>query len=109
MRSSVSTNRTMNSLEWSLLLMLSILWGGSFFFGKVALAELPPFSVVFGRVFLAAIALNIIVVALGYRMPRIGRAWVSFLIMGAINNLIPFSLIVWGQTRIESSLASKVS
>jgi len=106
MNSSTSTHKVMSPLEWSLLLVLSILWGGSFFFSKVALTELPPFTVVLGRVLLAAIALNIIVVTSGNRMPRTGRVWGPFLIMGALNNLIPFSLIVWGQTRIESSLAS---
>ena len=50
-----SVNRAMSSLEWSLLLTLSLLWGGSFFFGQVALAELRPFTVVLGRVGIAAV------------------------------------------------------
>jgi drug/metabolite transporter (DMT)-like permease len=96
----------MNPVEWALLIVLSILWGGSFFFSNVALAELPPFTLVLGRVSLAAIVLNVVVVATGYRMPRSLRAWGSFTIMGTLNNLIPFSLIFWGQTHIESGLAS---
>ena len=96
----------MTLLEWLLLLTLSVLWGGSFFFGKVALAELPPLTLVLGRVALAAVALNLVVVATGHWMPRDLRLWGAFLIMGALNNFIPFSLIFWGQTEITSSLAS---
>lgn len=101
-----ATTKTMGSLEWSLLIILSVLWGGSFFFGKIALAELGPFTLVLGRVGIAAIALNLIVVAAGHRMPSSLGTWGQFLIMGVFNNLIPFSLIFWGQTRITSGLAS---
>ena len=85
---------------------LSVLWGGSFFFSEVALAELPPFTVVLGRVGLAAPALAVMVLASGQRLPRSLRLWGAFLVMGALNNLIPFSLIVWGQTAIASGLAA---
>jgi drug/metabolite transporter (DMT)-like permease len=96
----------MGGLEWSLLLMLSILWGGSFFFAKVAVAELPPFSVVLARVGLAALALHIVVRVTGDRMPGDSASWSTFFAMGALNNLVPFSLIVWAQTQIDSGLAS---
>lgn len=101
-----STNKLMGPLEWSFLLILSVLWGGSFFFSKVALAQLPPFTVVLGRVSLAAIVLNLVVLLRGQRMPSSPKVWSLFLIMGALNNLIPFSLIFWGQTQIASGLAS---
>lgn len=103
---SVVATKVMGPVEWMLLLALSVLWGGSFFLGKVALAELPPFTVVFGRVCLAAIALNVIVVATGNRMPTTASAWRALFGMGLLNNLIPFSLIFWGQTQIASGLAS---
>lgn len=96
----------MGSMEWFLLIFLSILWGGSFFFGKVALSELQPFTVVLGRVSIAAIVLNSIVWATGHRMPTSPKIWMAFLGMGLLNNLIPFSLIFWGQTQISSSLAA---
>ena len=101
-----SNPRAMGPLEWLLLLTLSVLWGGSFFFAKVAVAELPPFTVVLARVALAALALLLIVLASGQKLPRSPRLWGAFLVMGALNNLIPFSLIVWGQTEIGSGLAS---
>jgi drug/metabolite transporter (DMT)-like permease len=99
-------NKVMGPLEWCLLIILSILWGGSFFFSKVALAELPPLTLVFGRVCVAAVALNLTVYATGNRMPRSLKTWSSLFVMGALNNLIPFSLIFWGQTQIASGLAS---
>ncbi len=99
-------HKSMTPFEWLLLLLLSVLWGGSFFFGEVALAELPPLTLVLGRVALAAVTLNLIVAASGQRMPRDVRLWGAFLVMGALNNFIPYSLIFWGQTEITSSLAS---
>ena len=96
----------MNLFEWGLLLVLSVLWGGSFFFSKVALAELPPLTVVLGRVLLAALALYVYLKASGRTIPGGLAVWTTFAVMGLINNLIPFSLIFWGQTQIASGLAS---
>ena len=96
----------MRAREWSLLVLLSILWGGSFFFAKVALTELGPFTIVFFRVALAALALNIVASAIGASLWRAGPPWRQFLVMGALNNALPFSLIFWGQTTITSGLAS---
>jgi drug/metabolite transporter (DMT)-like permease len=97
---------TMGSVEWLLLIALSILWGGSFFFNAVALDDLSPFTVVFARVALAALALWWLIALVRLRLPREPRLWLAFLVMGLLNNVIPFSLIVWGQTRIGSGLAS---
>jgi len=96
----------MGATEWLLLLLLSALWGGSFFFFKVLVAELPPFTVVLGRVGLAALMLNLYLLTQGQRMPRDWRHWRQFLVMGLLNNAIPFSLIVYGETHISSGLAS---
>lgn len=101
-----SVNKTMGALEWFLLILLSVLWGGSFFFSKVALGGLQPFTLVLGRVSIAAIVLYFIVRVSGHQMPASPKIWGSFLGMGLLNNLIPFSLIFWGQTQISSSLAS---
>jgi len=98
--------KAMGRIEWGLLVLLSMLWGGSFFFGKLAVAQLPPLSVVLGRVSIAAIALNLLVFAFGHRMPAAGKTWTAFFVMGFLNNLIPFSLIFWGQTQIASGLAA---
>jgi drug/metabolite transporter (DMT)-like permease len=89
-----------------MLLTLAGLWGGSFFFFKVLVAELPPFTVVLGRVGLAAVILNVWLALRGDFMPTTPRLWAAFIAMGLLNNVIPFSLIVFGETRIASGLAS---
>lgn len=91
---------------WIWLLSLSVLWGGSFFFAKVAIGELRPFTVVFARVALAALALNLVLSLTGRSLFRRGTSWPAFIAMGLLNNMIPFSLIFWGQTQIASGLAS---
>jgi drug/metabolite transporter (DMT)-like permease len=96
----------MGGKEWMLLFALSGLWGGSFFFYKVLVAAVPPFTVVLARVGLAAIALHVFILSRGHRMPRDARLWRGFLGMGILNNVIPFTLIVFGETRISSGLAS---
>lgn len=97
---------TMGPTEWLLLLLLSVLWGGSFFFNKLILTDLPPLTLVLGRTGLAALVLIVVIYSSGQRLPATRSTWLAFCLMGALNNLIPFSLIVWGQQYIDSSLAS---
>ena len=105
-RTTTAVNQVMGPVEWGLLLVLALLWGGSFFFSKIAVGELPPLTVVLCRVTLAALALNAMAVLGGQRMPADRRLWDAFLVMGLLNNVIPFSLIFWGQTQIASGLAA---
>jgi drug/metabolite transporter (DMT)-like permease len=99
----------MSLFEWSLLLLLSLLWGGSFFFSKVALLELPPLTVVLVRVSFAASALFVYLRVIGTKIPNARAIWLAFVGMGLLNNFIPFSLIFWGQTQIASGLASIIN
>ena len=101
-----SINTSMGTREWFMLIVLSVLWGGSFFFVGVAVADLSPLTIVTLRVGLAAIALWSIAIVLGYRPPKNSGVWLAFFGMGLLNNVIPFVLIVWGQTQIASGLAS---
>lgn len=96
----------MTSGEWAMLLALSVLWGGGFFFTGIAVHDLPPFTIVLLRVGLAALALAVVVRATGRRLPCGRAAWTAFATMGLLSNVVPFCLIVWGQTRIPSALAS---
>jgi drug/metabolite transporter (DMT)-like permease len=98
--------RPMTSLEWAMLVALSVLWGGSFFFNGVAVRELPPLTVVTGRVVLAAIILLIVMRVLRQKAPTETHVWIAFFGMGFLNNAVPFSLIVWGQSHIASGVAS---
>ncbi|WP_291546867.1 DMT family transporter [Bosea sp. (in: a-proteobacteria)] len=106
MTDSTSRPNAMDASDWLLLLVLSLLWGASFFFGKIAVAQWPPLAVVLARVGLASVTLLLVVRLSGLSM-RVGRPmWLGFFGMGLLNNLIPFGLIFWGQTQIGSGLAS---
>jgi drug/metabolite transporter (DMT)-like permease len=72
----------------------------------VALAELPPFTLVLGRFGIAALALLLAARLGGHRMPRSPRVWAGFFLLGALNSFIPFGLIAWGQVQLTSGLAS---
>ncbi len=96
----------MNARVWAMLVLLSILWGGSFFFVGVVVTDLPPLTIVTLRVGIAAMTLWVIALMIGLRPPKELRVWGAFLRMGLLNNVIPFALIVWGQTQIASGLAS---
>lgn len=99
-------NISMNARVWAMLIVLSMLWGGSFFFVGVVVTDLPPLTIVALRVGIAAITLWIIALMIGLRPPKELRVWGAFLGMGLLNNVVPFALIVWGQTQIASGLAS---
>jgi len=92
--------------DWSLLAVLSVLWDGSFFFNGAALRDLPPLTLVFLRVALAAAILMPLLRMQGIGFPRGMLGWKPFVAIGLLNNVIPFSLIVIGQTFIPSGLAS---
>jgi drug/metabolite transporter (DMT)-like permease len=92
--------------DWSLLAALSVLWGGSFFFNGVVLRELPPLTLVLLRVALAAAILLPVLYANRLRFPRAWAGWQPFFLVALFNNVLPFSLIVTGQTYIPSGLAS---
>jgi drug/metabolite transporter (DMT)-like permease len=96
----------MTATEWSLLMSLSALWGGSFLFVGVAVQELPPLTIVAARVVLAALALLGAMRLMGATLPREPRVWAAFFGMGVLNNAVPFTLIVWSQGHIASGVAS---
>lgn len=101
-----ASNKAMGPTEWSLLLLLSFCWGASYFFSKVIVQEVPPLTIVAVRVAIGAAALNLLLIAMGQRMPTSLNEWKTFFVMGLLNNLIPFSLIIWSQKHIPSGLAS---
>jgi drug/metabolite transporter (DMT)-like permease len=101
-----ATDDRIDARDWALLGLLSILWGGSFFFNGVVLKELPPLTLVFLRVALAAIILLPLPWVYRIRFPKGVSGWKPFFAIGLLNNVLPFSLIVMGQTFIASGLAS---
>lgn len=100
---------SMTPTEWGMLFVLSLLWGGSFFFNGVAVKDLPPMTIVFVRVALGAAILHVVMAATGRRLPASREVWLAFLGMGMLNNLIPFTLILWGQGQIASGVASIIN
>ncbi len=96
----------MKLLDWVMLIALSILWGGSFFFVGIAVEELPPLTIVTLRVAIGASAL-LTFLAITHQLPKLSKPIIfTFFGMGVLNNVIPFVLIVWGQSQIASGLAS---
>ena len=85
---------------------LALIWGGSFLAIRIALDEIPVFSSVSHRVLWAMLALWVIVLLRRLPVPRAPRVWVAFLVMGCLNNAIPFSLMAWGQLHIETGLTA---
>ena len=102
------SNRVMNGREWLLLLALSGLWGSSFYFYKVLGHSLPAFTIVLGRVGIAALVLNGLLVARGIPLGR-RSPWGALLILGVLNSVVPFSLFAWGETRISSGMAGMLN
>jgi len=91
--------------ELALLLVLALLWGGSFTLIKIAVASYPPATLVAIRVALGGLVLAAIARAHGHAFPTERRMWLRLLIQGALQSAIPFTLISWGETRIDSGLA----
>ncbi len=100
---------SMNGIAWAMMLVLAAVWGGSFFFVEVALTEEKPLTIVLHRVFWALPVLGVVVWWRGLALPRDPRVWGAYLVMGALNNVIPFGLIVWGQQYLEGGLASIIN
>lgn len=102
----LSPLRSLGITEWMLLVGLSVLWGGSYLFMKLAVLTVPLFTIVLGRVSIAALALLIVLTISGTGIPKGRRIWLAFFGMGIFNNVIPMSLIVFSQNSISVGLAS---
>ncbi len=101
-----TATRPMSASDWGQLLLLGALWGGSFFFARIAVAEIPPLALVLYRVSIAALVLHVWLRLRNISFaPAIARS-ASFLGLALLNNVIPFSLIFSGQTEIGAGLAS---
>ena len=102
----MNSTRIIDRQTAQLLILLSLLWGGSFFFVGVAVRDLPPFTIVLARVALGALFLLPFLRAAGGALPKTLAGWWPFFGMGLLNNVVPFSLFVVAQTMITSGLAS---
>lgn len=96
----------MNAWTWSLLVLLGLIWGASFFFARIAVQHVPPLTLVFLRLLIAALALHIYIAGRFDIYSILKARWREFLILGLINNALPHALIFFGQTRIGAGLAA---
>lgn len=100
------TERSLSKTTWGLLALLALIWGGSFLAIRTALDEIPPLATVTHRVLWGALALWAVVLMRRMPLPKEPRIWGAFLVMGCLNNVIPFSLMAWGQLHIETGLTA---
>lgn len=105
-RPSILAPAPMTAATWGMLLLLGLIWGGSFFFARIAVQHVPPFTLVLARVMLAAVALHVYLRGRYGLYGHIARRWRAFLLLGLLNNAIPFALIFAGEIRIGAGLAA---
>jgi drug/metabolite transporter (DMT)-like permease len=97
---------SLSTRVWFDLLLLALIWGASFLAIRTALDGVGVLSSVTHRVLWASIVLWVIVVARRIPIPKSPRIWGAFLVMGLLNNVIPFTLMAWGQLHIETGLTA---
>ena len=90
--------------EYALLLLLALLWGGSFTLIKVAVETIPPFTTVAARVVLGGFVLLALARAYGHAIPTEPRRWGQYMVQGFIISALPFCLITWAEVHIDSGL-----
>ena len=102
----MTQQRTLSIQTWAELFLLGLIWGGSFLAIRLALNEIPFVTSVAHRVFWAAVLLWGYVFLRRLPLPRDPRVWAALFVMGLLNNVIPFSLMAWGQLYIPTGLTS---
>jgi drug/metabolite transporter (DMT)-like permease len=96
----------MGAVEWGLIVLQSMLWGSSYFFIATVNSEVPPLTIAALRTLPAAAVLLVIVLSLGYRLPATLAEWRLFIGFSVFNTVLPFLLIVWGQSRTTGGMAA---
>ncbi|SDC14880.1 DMT family transporter [Ruegeria marina] len=102
----MTVQKSLSPRAWAELLLLGLIWGASFLSIRIALDELPVLTTVLHRTFWAAVVLWAVVLAGRIPLPREPRVWAAFVLMGVLNNVLPFALMAWAQQHIETGLTS---
>ena len=102
----MTEQKSLSGRAWAELMLLALIWGGSFLSIRIALDEVGPLTSVAHRTFWAMLVLWAVVRIMRLPLPRDPRIWAAFLGMGLLNNVIPFGLMAWGQLHIETGLTS---
>ncbi len=103
-RTAISSSGTYRHLL--LLILLASLWSSSFAAIKIGVGTIPPLTLAAGRIAVAAAVLYALIALRGQRLPRSARLWALFFLIGVTGNALPFTLIAWGEERIDSGLAA---
>ncbi|MEP2530551.1 DMT family transporter [Shimia sp.] len=101
-----AAQKTLSPRAWIELGLLALIWGGVFLANRLALNEIGVLTLVAHRTIWAALALWAVAMVLRQSVPRSLQIWGAFLVMGLLNNVIPFSLLNWAQLYIETGLTS---
>ncbi|WP_037915978.1 DMT family transporter [Sulfitobacter sp. 20_GPM-1509m] len=102
----MTEQKSISGRAWAEMLLLGLIWGGSFLSIRVALDEIGPLTAVAHRTGWAMVVLWIVVLLRRIPVPRDPKVWGAFVVMGLLNNVIPFGLMAWGQLHIASGLTS---
>ncbi|WP_136682206.1 DMT family transporter [Falsirhodobacter xinxiangensis] len=102
----MDSQRSLSLRSWAELFLIALFWGGSFLANRLALDSVGVHAVVAARCLGACAILWVVVLARGYAVPRSPRIWVGFMVLGILNNVLPFSLITWAQLSVPSGLAA---
>ena len=102
----MTPQKSISGRAWVEMVLLALIWGGTFMSAALALREMPVITIVAHRVFWAMIILWIYVFWRRIPLPRSPATWGAFLVMGLLNNAIPFLLFVWSQQFITTGLVS---
>lgn len=94
------------AIELALLLLLAVLWGGSYTFIKLGVATIPPVTLIAARTAIAGLLLLAVMRARGFRLPRDAATWRRFLFQACLNSVIPWTLIAWGERSLDAGLAT---
>jgi drug/metabolite transporter (DMT)-like permease len=107
---SVNTSPTSSRNDWLLFLALGFLWGSSYLFIKIGVeANLQPFTLIMARLFIGFLLLASVVIVAREALPRERRMYGHLAVMAVINIVVPFGLITWAESYVESSLAATLN
>ena len=97
------------AVEFALLLVLAVLWGGSYTFIKLGVETIPPLTLIAARTLIAGLVLLMVIRWRGLRLPRDLATWRLFVVQACLNSVVPFTLIAWAERSVDAGLATILS
>lgn len=94
------------AMDYGLLFLLASMWGASFLLIKIAVVDVPPMTLTFGRLLFASAVMWVALLATGATLPRTRQAWKLVIVASSVGTVSPFILVSWGQSGIDSGLTA---